>query len=272
MTDELLVDEGLGPVLRLDRDTRQAARALGRTEARELVDMYYRLQQYRIQMTNQSRSLVAEERPHGISDHFATQVQTLERQMVSVLDEYSLVSIVGQWSRSVYGIGPVIAAGFLAHIDIRQAPTVGHIWRFAGLDPTVRWEKGQRRPWNAKLKTLCWKAGDSFVKFSGRDECYYGQLYRQRKEYELARDASGGNAETAATTLDTRTFRDAELKAVYESGHLPPGRLDLRARRWAVKLFLAHWHEVAYEDHFGEPPPLPYPIAHLGHAHKIERP
>ena len=37
------------------------------------------------------------------------------------------------------GIGPVIAAGLLANIDIKQAPTVGHIWRFAGLDPTNKW-------------------------------------------------------------------------------------------------------------------------------------
>src|SRR5581483_161544 len=25
------------------------------------------------------------------------------------------------------------------HIDIEKAPTAGHIWRFAGLDPTLRW-------------------------------------------------------------------------------------------------------------------------------------
>ena len=30
-------------------------------------------------------------------------------------------------------------------------------------------------------------------------------------------------------------------------------------------------HETAYIDRFGKEPPLPYPIAILGHAHKIER-
>jgi hypothetical protein len=39
-----------------------------------------------------------------------------------------------------------------------------------------------------------------------------------------------------------------------------------------VKLFLAHYHEVAYKDHYKTEPPLPYAIAHLGHAHKIAVP
>jgi hypothetical protein len=43
----------------------------------------------------------------------------------------------------------------LARIDIVKAPTAGHIWRYAGLDPTVRWNKGEKRPWNAGLKVLC---------------------------------------------------------------------------------------------------------------------
>ena len=55
-------------------------------------------------------------------------------------------------------------------------------------------------------------------------------------------------------------------------GKLPDGRLHLRAQRYAVKLFLAHWHEVAYRNRYDKAPPLPYPIAHLGHAHVIAAP
>jgi hypothetical protein len=53
----------------------------------------------------------------------------------------------------------------------------------------------------------------------------------------------------------------------YSAGRLPPGQIDARARRYAVKLFLSHLHEVWYKAHFGKAPPLPYPIAILGHAH-----
>jgi hypothetical protein len=242
---------------------------LGRAEARYLVDTYYQLQEFRKASANQARALTTSEEPHETVAFFAGQFGTLERQVQGALDAYSKGDPLGQWLRAVKGIGPVIAAGLLAHIDW-TVPTAGNIWRFAGLDPSVTWRKGERRPWNASLKTLCWKIGDSFVKFSGHDDCYYGQLYRQRKEYELERDVTGGNADAAKRTLEERTIRDAATRTVYESGHLPAGRLDLRARRWAVKLFLAHAWEEGYRMATGNEPPAPYPIAHLGHAHKIE--
>lgn len=257
---------------RLASDVRDAASLLDREQARCLVSTYYGMQEHRMAVRNQERSLSKLERPTKVLTHFADQLTILEKQMVTALDKYSLSSEVGQWSRGIYGIGPVIAAGLVAHIDITKAPTVGHIWRFAGLDPTVTWGKGEKRPWNADLKVLCWKIGDSFVKVSGKPDAFYGKIYRERKEYELARDERGGNAETAARTLETKNFKDAKTKKIYESGHLPPGRLDLRARRYATKLFLAHWHEIAYIAEYGKEPPAPYPIAHLGHAHKIDPP
>ena len=164
----------------------------------------------------------------------------------------------------------MLSAGLLAHIDITRAPTVGHIWSFAGLDPTKTWEKGQKRPWNSSLKTLCWKIGQSFMKFSNQEECFYGHLYRERKAREIARNEAGELAEQAKQMLERRNFRkDTIARKFYEEGKLPPAHIDARARRYAVKLFLAHWHEVAYVAHYHQPPPLPYPIAHLGHAHVI---
>jgi hypothetical protein len=166
----------------------------------------------------------------------------------------------------VYGIGPVIAAGLMAHIDITKCPTVGHIWRFAGLDPTLKWEKGQKRPFNGPLKTLCWKVGQSFMKFSGQAECQYGAIYRERKQYEIERNEAGGNAAAAAEVLAAKP--NHAQRAIYATGKLSPAQIDARARRYAVKLFLSHMHAVWYEQHFGTEPPLPYPIAILKHAHK----
>jgi hypothetical protein len=263
---------GLVLVTKLSREVRKLAEGLSRPEARGYVDLYYRVQHNRIELNNQTRALTADDRPTDLSRHFGGQFATVERQMVSVLDAYSLSTVPGVWSRAQHGIGPVIAAGFQAHLDIERAPTVGHFWRFAGLDPTVKWGKGQKRPWNADLKTLCWKLGDSFRKFSNAEACFYGHLYRQRKAYELERDEGGGNADTATQTLAERNFRDADTKALYESGHLPAGRLDLRASRWAVKLFLAHLHEVMYVDRYDSLPPKPYAMEHLGHAHEIVAP
>jgi len=63
----------------------------------------------------------------------------MENQIKRSLDKFTDHHPVGKWMKSIHGIGPVIAAGMLAHIDIEKAPTAGHIWRYAGLDPTVVW-------------------------------------------------------------------------------------------------------------------------------------
>jgi hypothetical protein len=162
----------------------------------------------------------------------------------------------------------------MAHIDITKAPTVGHIWRFAGLDPTVKWSKGEKRPWNAQLKRLCWLLGESFVKVSGRDGDVYGHLYQERKAYEVANNDAGRLAGTATERLKRAKQQKADpgLIAIFESGKLPAAALHARAKRWTVKVFLAHWHGEAYRQHYGTEPPLPYPIAHLGHAHIIKSP
>ena len=261
-------------LLTLPSDLRKAAATLGADEARYLVDLYYQAQDFRIASAGQVRSLSASEEPHGTISFIQDQFRLIEKQIHGALDVYSNSQPIGRWSREHTGVGPVIAAGLMAHIDIEKAPTVGHIWRFAGLDDPAnyQWGKGQKRPWNAKLKTLCWKLGDSFVKFSGHQKCFYGHIYVARKQFEVERDESGGNADAAKRKLETTNIKDAETRRIYEAGHLPAGRLDLRARRYAVKLFLSAWHEQAYREAYGTEPPLPYPIAHLGHAHKINSP
>lgn len=263
----------VGSVTTLNRDLARAAAGLSVGEARFLVDAYYVMQENRKRAANQVRALSERDEPHDVLGWLSDQSETLEKQIRRALGKYSDAHPVGRWARSVVGIGPVIAAGLLAHIDITRAPTAGHIWSFAGLDPTRTWERGKRRPWNARLKTLCWKIGESFVKVSGREDAFYGKVYLQRKELETVRNAAGDYADQAADKL--RRFkigRETDAYRYYSSGRLPPAHIHARSKRYAVKLFLAHYHEVAYRDMFGEAPPLPYPIARMGHVHKIEVP
>jgi len=258
-------------ISRLSRDLIKASTDLQPSEVRYLVDMYYSMQDYRIQAQGQIRASNEDGEPHELIRWQFKQMEAYEESVKRALEDHTDREPVGVWLKSIYGIGPVIAAGLIAHIDITQAPTVGHIWSFAGLNPTQEWGKGQKRPWNAKLKTLCWKIGQSFMKFSGREDCYYGKLYKQRKQYEIDKNEAGEYAEQAALALSRKKFRDdTKAKAIYETGKLPPAHLDARARRWTVKLFLAHLHGEMYRQHFGTEPPLPYPIAHLGHAHLIK--
>lgn len=265
--------EHIEAVKRLSRDLARAARDMSRAEARYLVDIYYQVQEHRIATTAQTRTLAEGSEPSELSTWVSEQFWVVESGIKRALDHWTDAHPVGQWSRLIVGIGPVLAAGLLAHIDIERAPTVGHIWRFAGLDPTVTWEKGQKRPWNARLKVLCWKIGESFTKFQNHEDDIYGKIYAARKRLEIERNESGAHVETAKQALTAKSWkRDTVTRVAYECGVLPDGRIHLRAQRYAVKLFLSHWHHVAYETHYGKPPPKPFIIEHGGHAHMIAPP
>ena len=337
----------LTPIERLNRDLREASRMLGRGEARFLVDAYYKMQEDRIRSAHQLRSLTEAKdgkpsEPHDVIDWLLTQEETLEKQIRTALDFYSLSDRAGIWARSIKGIGPVIGAGLLANIEIEKAPTVGHIWRFAGLDPSSLWigtvkatelvgevikdmgkdayidasaelsdaaifriadrinVRGERmlyrlahpetgdimraradvirsvakRPWNAGLKRLCYLIGESFVKVSNRPDDLYGKIYKARKDWETERNNRGVYADQAAASLAEKKFGvDTQARKHYEAGRLPPARIHMRAARRAVKLFLAHFHEVLYWDRYEQLPPHPWVLEHVpGHAHRIEVP
>jgi hypothetical protein len=264
----------LEPIVRLTRDLKDAAKTLGRDEARYLVDAYYMMQRDRIRADHQVRSLAEGAEPHSVLAWFGSQSATMENQIRRALDAYSDAHAVGEWSKSIMGIGPVIAAGLIAHIDIAKAPTVGHIWRFAGLDPSVAWNRSEKRPWNASLKTLTWKIGESFVKVSGHDEDVYGHVYVQRKAEETAKNERGLFAEQARAKLERfKIGKDTDAYKAYSHGRLPPAHLHARAKRYAVKLFLSHWHHVAYEAQFKTAPPKPYILTpEGGHAHYMPPP
>lgn len=127
-----------------------------------------------------------------------------------------------------------------------------------------------KRPFNAKAKVLCWKFANTMKKFKGHPKCFYGRLYAERKFFEEKKNERGDNAETAAEKL--RQKPNHKQKDILKQGKLAPGHVDLRALRWASKLFLSHLHTVMWNSHYGTEPPKPYVIEHMGHAHIIEVP
>lgn len=286
------------PLVPLARDLRKAAETLSDLEARYLVDYYYQVQNGRIRAGNQIQA--QEKEPHEVVTWLAKNTQRLENNIKSALGIYAKASPVGRWSLSVTGIGPVISAGLLSHIDMATGKivrlpdgeplmvkgpkgkdvkvrdrinTVGVIWKFAGLDPTVEWGKKKKRPWNAQLKTLCWKIGESFVKVSGRESDFYGKFWAARKNIEEAKNGRGEFADQAKLKLEKfHIGKNTDAYKAYSKGRLPPAHIHARAKRYAVKLFLSHWHYVAYSEMYKEPPPKPYVIEHLGHAGLVSPP
>lgn len=274
-------------VRRLDKALLKAATEMETGEVRYLVDIYYTIQDQRIRFKGILRSQTKESKePSDLFDWFFTQSKTLEGQIKRALQAYADHHRIGRWLTSITGVGPVIASGLMAHIDIERAPTAGHIWSFAGLVPGVKWGKGEKRPWNAKLKRLCWLIGESFVKQSFRESDIYGKMYLKRKEFEQRKSEAGDYKKYAAAKLasmkaqprrsaepDEDEKKGAKYRATLEAGKLPPIAIHERSKRWAVKLFLAHTQHAMHLDRYGTEPPNPYPIEHLeGHVHLIEPP
>lgn len=257
--------EQIESITRLTRDLAAASKTLSDDEARFLVDAYYTMQENRKAAGNQVRSLGESAEPHSVLNWLYENQNTLEVQIKRALDRYTDAQELSQWAKSIVGIGPVISAGLLAHINIEKAHTAHCIWAFAGLDPARSWQKGQKRPWNATLKTLCWKIGESFVKVSGNENDFYGKWYLKRKDIELHNNAQGLYAQQAKEKLERfKIGPSTEAYKFYISGQLPPAHIHARAKRWAVKLFLSHYYEVG-RTLAGLPVQRPYAFNVLKH-------
>lgn len=354
------------PVERLAKEMLSQAETLSRGQARYLVDLYYMIQDFRIQAGGQQRSSAKEGEQSVFIPWIHDQFHRLEKEITKVLDAYSSSHDAGRWAKDQVGIGPVIAAGLLAHIDPEEATTAGAVWRFGGMDESSIWlgqqkatdlvqeimgkakvvtgahiaacalrvnkrpesisqsvvhmrehrqrlkktddgppEEGvedsepaifvvgdidplekkpvtrkelvavlARRPYNAKLKVLAvFKAGESFVKTCNLPKSFYGKLYRQRKDMEIAKNDAGMFADQAAAKLEKFNIgKDTEAYKHYAAGKLPPAHIHARARRYAVKLFIAHFQHVLYKSHFKTDPPMPYVIGVKGHKDYIPPP
>lgn len=301
----------------LNRDIMKSTHLLSDKEARYVVDLYYQLQEYRKRAANQNRAMSEAEEPTELVHWLFGSFRLMESSIKNYLGHYSKTRAVGRWSNGLTGIGPVISAGLMAHIDMVHAhkkidcnccvdiderdriiklknlkndasicaghpiETVGHIWSFAGIlgrDPETgenfqKWEKGQKRPHNAKLKTLVWKIGQSFVKVSNKESDVYGKIYKARKEFEIGKNDRLEYADQAKQKLEKfRIGKTTEAYKHYSQGKLPPGHIQQRAERYSAKIFLSHWHAVAYYEHFGKKAPKPFAIAELGHAHMVDIP
>lgn len=271
---EQAIPDAIEPLQRLTRDLKSAAANLRPGEVRYLVQLYYEMQEQRIRSAAQVRESAKQGEPNTLLTWMYDNYEHLEADIRLAMYAWTQTRTEGRWLTSLIGIGPVIAAGHMAHIDIQRADSPAHIWRLAGADPTQQWTKGQKRPWNAQLKVLRWKAGQSFVKTCNNPRAFYGPLYSQRKRYEQSNNEAGRYAEQARAALSgKRLGADTVARQYYERGLLPPAHIQARAERWASKLFLSHLWSVLWDIYRGEEPkPAPYAIAHLDHVDLIAPP
>jgi hypothetical protein len=261
---------------RLDRDFLVAATSLTGNQLRVLVHNYHEIQRLRISLSNAALAMERNGQPTDFVRTLAKELKKLESSITRVMNDWIQEYPVAEWALRQVGVGPVTVATLLAYIDVERCRTAGAVWRYCGLDPTITHTKGQPTPYNRRLKRICYVLGDTFRKRSKDPNCFYGRIYRLRKEYEVERNERGEYADQARARLEEaerRRYRiAASQREAWSQGKLTAAHIDLRARRYAVKLFLSHFAWVYWETEKGEPWPLPYPVAFLGHVDVIEPP
>lgn len=298
---ELADIRGIQVIKKLDKDMKEAAKTLQGHEVSFLVKVYYDWQKYRIGNENRLRSKDGKA-PNALVQWMFDQCHMLEKQLAVALDIYTANSEIGTRIRNVPGVGPIMAAGLLAYNipeSILGKNYVSSLYRYAGMDPTCKWEKGKKRPWNANVKVLCYKLGQSFIKTSGNENSYYGQLFKQRKAYELSKNflplygyPNRAQADEQAKRFGKATeayqwctggwvnkpayvtkVKEALEKYNVNGRHffnpeecgaaLPMAAINMRAARWAVKRFLSDFHATFYKLVHEKDAPEPFPIAKM---------
>jgi len=115
------------------------------------------------------------------------------------------------------------------------ADRVSKLWSYVGLAPGQERKKGKRVNYNPKLKTFCWKIGQSFIKFRCKGRILYEEFKKEAEQ------------------------KHPDWSKLHIHNH---------ARRKMVKLFLAAvWEKWRKMNNL--PVTEPYPIQVLGHTKKI---
>jgi hypothetical protein len=237
----------------------------------EMVSLYYDCQDLRIAHANKERT----EPPSELVEWLDFWMKAGEKVIHAKLAQWvegDDSPVEAKWAYDQVGIGPIIASGLAAHVDVAKADSISALWKFAGQAPGFdRKVKGEKLAYNARLKVLCWKAGQSFCKVSGKENATYGKLYVQFKAEEIRKNEGGLYVEAAKRELEKKKFKqdDSVTKKRLLAGKLSDAHLHARATRRTVKLFLAHYYMVGREAR-GLPMRRPYAEQVLHHDGIIE--
>ena len=203
------------------------------------------------EIRHQRNELLSSNDQDEVLIYFQGLILQIEEQIDNSLESFCLTTTTGKWLISNMGIGPVSATRLLSYLDIQKCRTPEHLWSYAGLSP--KQSDKSKSTYNSNLKEVCVDIGKNFVKYSSKQNCFYGKLYLQELDRRTDLNEKGEYLNLAKQSLESFNSKDKNWlkdKPVYESGKIPQQRLEAQAQRYAVKIFLAHLHAVVYYEVF----------------------
>lgn len=185
-------------------------------------------------------------------------------------ERYATCSVTGRWLDSIRGIGGVTIFSLMAHgadhIKSGRFKTVGPLWRYYGLEPakTIRARIIQYNRIPPEIRD-CFFNFRTWIKY--KNTPVYTDIYKKRLAYEIERNSNGGNA-VYLNKYGTESFLGKSFSKNFVSymkeGKLPIYLLQNRSAKYALKVFIAHFHHVCYVETFKSLPPKPYVLDSLG--------
>lgn len=233
---------------------------------RELVEVYYDVQDVRIRSFNRLRQ-VGEIK--GVQPDI---LKKLEKQISDCLTvEIRDKPIYKVFLKEIKGIGPILAAGLISIFNPAKASHASGFWKYAGLHVTgniaARREKGKKLTYNPHAKVLCWKIADSFIK---QRTPFYRDIYDKAKEIEAEKLKHPENNPKNCSLYDTCLQRlTAKASRTHSKQKELPCKkhIDYRARRKMVKRFLLDlW--LVWRKLEGLSVSEPYAVAILKHQNE----
>lgn len=230
----------------------------------------------------------------NVADLAAQQEAILKKQIQGEIKDHPLWT---EWLSKVYGIGPIIAGGLIAWINIRKCPHAGNLIKYAGLAVVTdsyqcpnpdckktyqpeeikpieeriseggteeaarctscrtfltiqghadRRQKGKVIGYNPKLKTLFWKASQSFVKMSA-EKSGYRRIYDDMRRKIEAKPCNKVH----------KNEKDETIPCFNAHKHA-------KACRATAKIFCSHVYQQ-YRRMAGLPFSKPFAFGILGH-------
>ena len=184
---------------------------------------------------------------------FRNRISELQKSIKASLEIYARTFTVGRWALEVTNLDSAIITKFLDDIIVDESRTPEELWSYAGLilnEPDTK-----KQVYNVSLKHMCVEIGRIFVKDTSYKNNFYTELYLRDYLRRTNLNKEGAYATLAKQSLssyvvDPKKEQSIANKAIYEKGLLPENRISVQSQRYAVKIFLAHWHAVAYRDLF----------------------
>jgi len=198
----------------------------------------------------------------------SNEAKAMEERYKSLMMQYIVEEpIWNEFLGKVKGLGPVLSANLIKNFGYcEKFAQISSLWKYCGFHVvngvSVKRKKNTKLDFNIKMRTLCWKIGDSFMK---QNSPIYRQIYDNEKKRQMSIKYKVGELAKKyekSYTKGNNPYKESDTGLILGHAHN-------RALRKMVKIFLSHYW-VATREITNQEITKPYVEGVLKHKHIIK--